>query len=98
MAWFHANEKFPDALHISYVEFSKYVLGNIGSKIWTQREKYRKRRSRGANYDFCKALEKVAERMYHISPRERERYFLRTLLLNKAGPTSFSGVRTHEGV
>ena len=36
--------------------------------------------------------------MHNISPREFERYFLRTLLLNKSGATSFADMRLYEGI
>ena len=41
--------------------------------------------------------EQVVGRMYNISPRERERYFLRTLLLNRAGAICFTDMRSYEG-
>ena len=49
-------------------------------------------------YDFSKVQERVVGRMYNISPREGERYFLRTLLLHKSGANSFANMRFHDGV
>ena len=37
-------------------------------------------------------------RIYIISPREEERYFLRTLLLHISGLTSFKGATTVDGI
>lgn len=37
-------------------------------------------------------------RMYSVSPLDRERYFLRLLLLNVRGPTSFENLRTVNGI
>ncbi len=98
MAWFLANEQFPNARRISCTHFPKYFLSHKGRRIWTPKAKYRKRGSGGANYEFSKVFEKFVGRMFNISPREGERYFLRILLLNKTGATSSAHIRTHEGV
>ena len=39
-------------------------------------------------------LDTTISRMYSVSPLDRERYFLRLLLLNVRGPTSFENLRT----
>lgn len=48
------------------------------------------RRQRGAN--------NVVSRIYTVSPRDEERFYLRTLLLHVRGPTSYVDLRTHEGI
>lgn len=47
------------------------------------------RRQRGAN--------KVVSRMYSVSPRHEERFYLRTLLLHIRGPKGFTDLRRYEG-
>ena len=37
-------------------------------------------------------------RLYFVSPKAGERYFLRTLLTTVKGPTSFFNLRTFEGI
>ena len=41
--------------------------------------------------------DRVLARMYAVSPRDRERYFLRTLLLHVKGPKSFDDLKTFNG-
>ena len=91
-AWFKANEKYPGARHIGYVYFARYFTWQKGQKQWKPREALRtNRRRRGAGssaqhaapeYDFTGPGESVIGRLYTVSPREVERYFLRTLLLH----------------
>ena len=45
-----------------------------------------------------KRKRKVLTRLYHVSPRDVERYHLRILLLNVPGATSFKDLRTYNGV
>ena len=40
----------------------------------------------------------IVARMYSVSPRDRERFYLRMLLLHVIGATSFEALRTFEGV
>ena len=40
----------------------------------------------------------VVARMYSVSPRDRERFYLMMLLLHVKGATSFEALRTFEGV
>lgn len=42
--------------------------------------------------DFSRCVEHVVGRMYNASPREIERYYLRTVLLHGPTMTSFSDV------
>ena len=37
-------------------------------------------------------------RMYSVSPKEGERYYIRTLLLHRRGPTSYADLRTVDGI
>ncbi len=97
MQWFEANKRYPDARRTKYFEFPQYFTWSQAEKVWKPRAKLR--RSKGSsNYDFSGPGEQVIRRMYTVSPRERERYFLRLLLLHVGGATSFDDVRTVDGV
>jgi hypothetical protein len=41
---------------------------------------------------------KTIDRMYAVHPSAGDRFFLRLLLINVSGPTSFEDLRTHKGV
>ena len=43
-------------------------------------------------------VEASVVRMYHVSPQQGDKYFLRLLLLHIRGAQSFEHLRTHEGV
>ena len=66
------------ARSFTYVEFPKDYLWDPTSKEW------RKRRNNV----------KVIARVYSVSPKEGERYYLRLLLHNVPGATSFEHLRT----
>jgi len=105
--WFAANIKYPGARHISYDDFPKYFTWNNSSKKWTPRAMLRVARSRRAassstpapppQYDFTGDGAHVVSRIYTVSPREGERYFLRMLLLHVKGATSYRNIRTVDG-
>lgn len=40
----------------------------------------------------------VIGRMYHVSPSDGERYYLRLLLLHVNGAKSFEDIRTYNGI
>ncbi|CDF41121.1 unnamed protein product [Chondrus crispus] len=72
--WFKANEKYPSARHIQYHKFPRYFTWKTRTKSWT--------------YDFSGTGASVVGRIYTVSPREGERYFLRLLLTQVPGATS----------
>ena len=49
------------------------------------------------NFDFAVHGEFVVGRMYGVSPREGERYFIRVLLLHTSGKKSFEDLRMVDG-
>ena len=98
IAYFSANQKYPNAGHFCYVDFPKYFLWDKSGRLWKPRAKYKVCNITHHWYDFSNARERVVGRVYNISPREGERYFLRTLLLHKSRATSFSDISFQEGV
>ncbi|CDF36294.1 unnamed protein product [Chondrus crispus] len=81
--WFKANEKYPSARHIRYHKFPRYFTWKTRTKSWT--------------YDFSGTGANVVGRIYTVSPREGERYFLRLLLTQVPGATSFENLRNIDG-
>ncbi len=65
---------------------------------WKPREAFRIPGSNPKEYDFRRRADPVIGRMFTVSPRERERYFLRTLLLHMKGSSSYEDLRKVNGV
>ena len=78
-AWFKLNEVDHQAHDILYSSIPIYYVWNSGQKKW-------KRRQRGGD--------NVISRMYHVSPRDTERFHLRLLLLHVPEATSYEFLRT----
>ncbi len=98
LGYFNANREYGNALDIRYVDFPKYFTWKKGESKWQPRKKYEVGGKKSGIYDFSVPRTRVVSRMYNISPREGERYFLRTLLLHNSGATSFDNLRLHDGV
>ncbi|XP_043474034.1 uncharacterized protein LOC122506104 [Leptopilina heterotoma] len=82
-AWFKLNAESPEARKYLYAEIPhKYVFVE-SSKTWKIRERVTK---------------PLICRMYFVSPKDIERYFLRILLLYVRGAKSFEDIRTYEGI
>ncbi|CDF36420.1 ATP dependant DNA helicase [Chondrus crispus] len=81
--WFKANEKYPSARHLRYHKFPRYFTWKTRTKSWT--------------YDFSGTGANAVGRIYTVSPREGERYFLRLLLTQVPGATSFENLRNIDG-
>ena len=80
--YFYTCATDPNAREHTYADFPLHYSWGKSSKTW-------KRRTRRA---------KVVSRMYTVSLREGERYFLRALLSHVAGATSYEYLRTYESV
>ena len=83
LAWFEANKHFPGAKHLRYWEFPRYFVWKIGPRAFHPRAKLRVRGTPGPSsgaapveYSFSGEGEKVIGRLYNVSPREGERYYL----------------------
>ncbi len=97
LGWFAANDRFVNARFIPYTDFPKYFTWNKTDRMWKPRAKYKAKNSGKEIYDFTLPPHGVVGRMYNISPREGERYFLRTLLLHRPGITSLKHMRNVDG-
>ena len=78
--------------------FQSIFCWDKAARAWKPRAMYKIRNSSLQQYEFSIPQERVVEKMYSISPRKGEGYFLRTLLLQKSGVTSFETLKFHEGV
>ena len=97
MAWFIVNTKYVNARHIKYIDFPKYFTWNGKHQEWKPRVQYRVDGSTSCEYDFLRPPQCVVGRMYTVSPREGERYYLRTPLLHRKGATSFQDILNVDG-
>ncbi|XP_074596266.1 uncharacterized protein LOC141851422 [Brevipalpus obovatus] len=82
--WFALNQIDPYARQFTYPQIPKYYAWNQprSKNTWTRRKRFAR----------------VIGRMYFVSPREPERFYLRILLLHVCGATSFEDLRTVNGV
>ena len=79
-AWFKANSAYPDAAKgIKYHDFPNHFVWSATLRVWTPR--------RTSKYS-------AVGRMYAASPMEGERYYLRLLLTEMTGCTSFADLKT----
>ena len=74
IAYFTANQKYPNACHVHYVDFPKYFRWDKTVKQWKPRAKYKVRNTSPPQYDFPNVQERLVGRMYNISPREGEQH------------------------
>lgn len=81
-AWFILNQTDPNAHQFFYSEIPLYYT-------WLQNERKWKIRERCFN--------KIG-RMYTVSPKDAERFYLRLILLHVKGATSFKNLRTVNGI
>lgn len=66
----------------TYMDFPSKHVWNVSTKVWTQR----------------KNLTPAIGRMYSVSPSQGEKYYLRLLLCQVGGSTSYESMRTVNGV
>ena len=81
-AWFALNNIDPDANQYLYTDINRYYVYDRQDKKWNKRKKFNK---------------PVLSRMYFVSATEREKYFLRVLLLHVKGAKSFEDLRNYQG-
>jgi hypothetical protein len=81
-AFFQVSAIDPIARGLLYHELPEKYKWDQPSKSWRLRTNRKK----------------VVARMYNVNPSEGERYYLRILLCHIKGPTSFTDLRTYNGV
>ena len=77
--WFLANQKFPSARAISYLDFPEYFVWDKTKREWNPR---------------VKGHGTMTGPVYSAHPSEGERFYLRILLNHVTGCTSFQAIRT----
>ncbi|OBZ81898.1 hypothetical protein A0J61_10052 [Choanephora cucurbitarum] len=82
-AWFDSNRVDPHGHQFLYTEFPEHYT-------WHKRECKWKQRHRG----LCETI----GRIYSVSSREPEKFYLRVLLNDVCGTTSFEDIRTVNGI
>ena len=84
-AWFRLCSESEEARQYLYGQIPQhYVLRKLhGVHTWTRRQRQG---------------DSVVSRIYSVSPREGERFYLRLLLLHVRGATNFADLRTVDGV
>ena len=80
--WFKLNERDPEARQYLYTEIPQHYR-------WDQKKKWIKRVKSGAA---------VIARIYSVGPRQREKFYLRMLLLHVRGARSFSEMKVYDDV
>ena len=83
-AWFKLNQLDADARTISYADIPEHYVFDKRVRRWNRRA----RRSSSTS---------PIGRMYSVNPRDKERFFLRLLLLYTPGATSYADLRTIDG-
>ena len=80
-------------MSLLYVDVPKYYRWLTDKQRWI-------RRTRGSCVEGWEGVKRgtALGRIYTVSPLERETFFLRHLLHHVSGPTSFSDLRTVEGI
>ena len=81
-AWFKLNSESEESRNLLYTEMPEHYVFQTAKKAWMPRKK-------GAN--------RIIPRMYAVSVRDAERFFLRVLLLHVRGATSYESLRTYRG-
>lgn len=81
-AFFYLNTKEGSARQYTYPEIPKHFTWNHKNRCWQKR---------------IRGMDKTITRMYSVSPKDVERFFLKMLLQHRKGPTSFEALKTfHE--
>jgi hypothetical protein len=83
--WFVANQRYPDARTLTYIDFPSKWTWNGQTKKWRRRKRVKKR--------FGPPI----GRIYNVHPTTNELFFLRLLLTIVPGARSFQDLRTYHG-
>ena len=85
--YFTLNRDFPDARRFLYTEIPLHYTWNNGSKTWSPRKTHR----------LDPEAQNIVTRMYYVSPKRRECFYLRILLLHVTGATSYEDLKKYNG-
>lgn len=98
-AWFKLNSECSEFKGVKYFEISKYCTWNSKDKKWVKRKrnKLNANQTRSEFDSENKIYEDVVVRTNQVAPQDSERFYLKTLLLNKPGASSFKALRTVKG-
>ena len=83
MAYFKLNQIDSEARNYLYSEIPIHSTFDEKLNTWNRRKKIKK---------------PIFSRMYLVNPKDRQRYFIRLLLLHNKGATSFENLRTFNSV
>ena len=94
--YFTLNRNLPAARNYLYTEIPIHFTWNESGKYWKERSP---KVSENTNIDTNIRAEelRIVTRMYFVPPKDRERYYMRILLLHVRGATSFKNLRFHNG-
>ncbi len=106
--WLRPIPNILAANHLRYDELPLFFTLVCGDKLWKPRDNFRMRGTCGADpssasaalpseYNLEGSGEIMIGKMYTVSSREGERYFLRLLLLHCTGAKSFVDMRMVDG-
>lgn len=82
-AWFDLNKNVVTAKQYLYSEIPDHYTWVVNKQQWKKRERTPK---------------SLLNRLYFVSPKQQERFYLRLLLLNVRGAQSFEDLRTHQEI
>ncbi|XP_071581345.1 uncharacterized protein [Temnothorax nylanderi] len=82
-AWFKLNQSDENAVHFLYTDILSHYIYEKKETKWKPRKK---------------GVDKIISRLYTVSIRDTERFYLRLLLLHVAGAKCFEDLRTVNGV
>lgn len=83
-AWFISNSNDPQGRNLLYAEYPEFYVYDKSTKLWRRRDRFIRLGTIG--------------RIYNVSPREGERFYLRLMLNHIRGATSFQALKTVSNV
>ena len=97
--YFTLNKNVEAAQQLLYSEIPVHFTWNDSGKCWKERLPKISDTPR-EQIDTDKRAEelKIISRMHYVPPKDRERFYLRLLLLHVRGATSFKDLKIHDGL
>ncbi len=97
-AFFKAKRMYSGVENVGYRDFPEILVWDKENHVYVPRAKFKVVGSYPLQYDFTRPPASVVGRIYSVSPRDPEKYFLRILLLNRPVAESYKELRTIKGV